>query len=100
MMSVLENNSKNETFIVSDSTDTTFREFVNFTTDQIGLKHPGNVPVFLAKAILGADLIKLLTTSMRVSNKKISQIYDFQFPSYKVGIPNVISELKSKQLLK
>ena len=100
MVSVLEDNSKNETFIVSDSTDATFREFVNFTTDQIGLKHPGNVPVFLAKAILGADLIKLLTTSMRVSNKKISQIYDFQFPSYKVGIPNVISDLKSKQLLK
>jgi nucleoside-diphosphate-sugar epimerase len=99
LMAILEGNSKNETFIVSDSTPTTFREFVNFTTDQIGLKHPGSVPVFLAKAVLGGDLIKLLTTSMKVSNKKISQIYDFKFPSYKQGIPNVISELRSKQLL-
>jgi nucleoside-diphosphate-sugar epimerase len=99
MISVLESNSKNESYIVADSTPAKFREFVDFTADQIGAKHPGNVPVFLAKAVLGGDLIKLLTTSMKVSNKKISQIYDFQFPSYKEGIPDVISELKSKQLL-
>jgi len=99
MISILEKESK-ETFIVSDSTPSTFREFTDFSADQIGVKHPGSVPVFLAKAVLGGDLIKLLTTSMKVSNKKISQIYDFQFPSYKEGIPNVISELKSKQLLK
>jgi nucleoside-diphosphate-sugar epimerase len=100
MISILENPSKNEKFIVSDSMPAKFRNFVDFTADQIGVKHPGKVPVFLAKAVLGGDLIKLLTTSMKVSNKKISQIYDFQFPSYKEGIPNVISELKSKNLLK
>lgn len=100
MISILENKIKDETFIVSDSMPCTFREFVNFTTDQIGVKHPGSVPMFLAKAVLGGDLIKLLTTSMKVSNEKISQIYDFKFPSYKQGIPNVISELKSKKLLR
>lgn len=100
MISILENSSKNETFIVSDSMPATFREFTDFTADQIAVKHPGSVPVFLAKAVLGGDLIKLLTTSMKVSNKKISQIYDFKFPSYREGIPDVISELKSKKLLK
>jgi dihydroflavonol-4-reductase len=100
MISILEKKSNDEKYIVSDSTPSTFREFTDFTADQIGAKHPGNVPVFLAKAVLGGDLIKLLTTSMKVSNEKISQIYDFQFPSYREGIPNVISELKSKQLLK
>jgi dihydroflavonol-4-reductase len=100
MISILEKKSNDEKYIVSDSTPSTFREFTDFTADQIGAKHPGNVPVFLAKAVLGGDLIKLLTTSMKVSNEKISQIYDFQFPSYREGIPNVIYELKSKQLLK
>jgi nucleoside-diphosphate-sugar epimerase len=99
MISIFEN-SKDEKYIVSDSMPATFREFTDFTADQIGVKHPDTVPVFLAKAILGGDLIKLLTASMKVSNEKISQIYDFQFPSYKEGIPNVISELKSKKLLK
>jgi nucleoside-diphosphate-sugar epimerase len=100
MISVLEHNLKNESYIVADSSTAKFREFVDFTADQIGVKHPGSVPVFLAKALIGGDLIKLLMTSMKVSNKKISQIYEFQFPSFRDGIPNIISELKSKKLLK
>lgn len=99
LISVLEENPKNESYIVTDSTPAKFRDFVDFTADQIGAKRPGNVPVFLAKAVLGGDLIKLLTTSMRVSNRKISQIYDFKYPSYKEGIPKVVSELKSKGFL-
>ena len=63
---------------------------------EINAKHPGSVPIFLAKAVLGSDLIKLLTTSMKVSNKKILGIYDFKYPNYKDGIKQVISELKSK----
>ena len=64
MIAVLENKRFGESFIVADSNPVTFKEFTNFTADQINAKHPGSVPMFLAKAILGGDLIKLLTTSM------------------------------------
>ena len=74
-----------------------FRDFVNFTADELGVKRPGNVPTFLAKVALGSDLVKLLTTSMKVSNEKISKIYSFKHPSYKEGIPKIISELKDKR---
>ena len=94
MISVLENKSFGESFIVADSMPITFKEFSNFTADQIDAKHPGSVPIFLAKAVLGGDLIKLLTTSMKVSNKKISEIHQFKYPNYKEGIKQVISELK------
>ena len=100
MISILEKNAINETYIVADSTFVKFKEFVDFTADSIGVSHPGTIPMFVAKAVLGGDLIKLLTTSMKVSNKKISQIYEFKFPSYQQGLPNVISELKAKELLK
>ncbi len=100
MVSILEKNAINETYIVADPTFVKFKEFVDFTADNIGVNHPGTIPMFVAKAVLGGDLIKLLTTSMKVSNKKISQIYEFKFPSYQHGIPNVISELKAKELLK
>ncbi len=99
LVSILEKNAMNDSFIVADSLPTKFKEFVNLTADYIGVRHPGNVPLFLAKAVLGTDLIKLLTTSMIVSNKKISKIYDFKFPTYKEGIPKVILDLKSKNLL-
>ena len=100
MISILEKNLTNETYIVSDPTSVKFKEFVDFTADSIGATHPGTIPMFVAKAILGEDLIKLLTTSMKVSNKKISQIYEFKFPSYQHGIQNAISELKDRKLLK
>ena len=33
---------------------------------------------------------------MKVSNKKILEIYDFKYTNYKDGIKQVTSELKSK----
>jgi nucleoside-diphosphate-sugar epimerase len=96
MIAILEKQAFGESFIIADSMPVSFKEFSNFTADQINAKHPGSVPVFLAKAVLGSDLIKLLTTSMKVSNKKILEIYDFKYPNYKDGIKQVTSELKSK----
>ena len=96
MISVLEHKSFGESFIVADSMPITFKEFSNFTADQINAKHPGSVPMFLAKAVLGGDLIKLLTTSIKISNKKISEIYEFKYPNYKDGIKQIILELKEK----
>ena len=96
MIAIMENQAFGESFIISDDTPATFKDFVNFTADALGKKHPGKIPVFLAKAVLGGDLIKLLTTSMTVSNKKISKIYSFKYTGYKQGIPHVISELKEK----
>ena len=96
MITILEKQVFGESFIIADSMPVTFKEFSNFTADQINAKHPGSVPIFLAKAVLGSDLIKLLTTSMKVSNKKISEIYQFKYPNYKEGIKQVVSELKEK----
>ena len=99
LIAILEKKSFNEKYIVADSTVTTFKEFVDLTADQIGVKHPGSIPTFLAKAVLGGDLIKLLITPIKVSNKKISQIYEFKYHSYKEGIPIVVSELKANGVL-
>jgi NAD dependent epimerase/dehydratase family enzyme len=96
MIAILEKESFGESFIIADSMPVSFKEFSNFTADQISAKHPGGVPIFLAKIALGSDLIKLLTTPVKVSNKKILEIYNFKYSNYKDGIKQVISELKSK----
>ena len=95
MIAVYEKKAFGESFIVADSTPILFKDFVNFTAEQIGAKHPGGVPNFLAKAVLGGDLVKLLTTSMKVTNEKISKIYQFKYSSYREGIPQVISQLSN-----
>ncbi|MFQ6025672.1 MAG: NAD-dependent epimerase/dehydratase family protein [Nitrosopumilaceae archaeon] len=95
LISIIEKNAFNQSFIVTDSKPALFKEFVNFVCDELGVKRPGGVPVFLAKAVLGGDFVKLLTTSTRTSNEKISKLCDFVYPTYEEGVREVISEMKS-----
>ena len=90
LVSIAKNNLKDQSYVCADSTSVTFKEFVNYTADKIGIKHPGGVPMFLAKAVLGGDLVKLLTTPMKISNQKVSKIYNFVYPSYKEGINSIL----------
>jgi nucleoside-diphosphate-sugar epimerase len=94
LISIIEKKSYDESFIITDSNPVLFKDFINFTCDKLGVKHPGSVPTFLAKAVLGGDFVKLLTTSIKTSNEKISKLYTFQYPSYKEGIESIISKIK------
>ena len=91
MLSIAKKNLKNQTYVCADSTSVTFREFVDYAADKIGAKHPGGVPMFLAKGVLGGELVKLLTTPMKISNNKVSEIYNFIYPSYKDGIDSILN---------
>ena len=90
LTSIAKNNLKNQSYVCADSTSVTFKEFVDYTADKIGVKHPGGAPMFLAKGVLGGDLVKLLTTPMKISNQKISEVYKFVYPSYKEGINSIL----------
>jgi len=94
LISIIEKKSYDESFIITDSNPVLFKDFINFTCDKLGVKHPGSVPTFLAKTVLGGDFVKLLTTSIKTSNEKISKLYTFQYPSYKEGIESIISKIK------
>ena len=94
LITIAEKNVINESFVVTDSNPVLFKDFINFTCDKLGLKHPGSVPIFLAKVILGGDFVKLLTTSIKTSNTKISKLCKFDYPSYKEGVEAIISQLK------
>ena len=94
LVAIAEKNAINETFIVTDSNPVLFKEFINFTCDELGIVHPGSIPTFLAKTVMGGDFVKLLTTSIRTSNAKITKLIQFQYPSYKEGVKAVISQIK------
>jgi nucleoside-diphosphate-sugar epimerase len=90
LASIAKNNLKDQSYVCADSTSVTFKEFVDYTADKIGKKHPGSVPMFLAKGVLGGDLVKLITTPIKISNQKVSEIYSFLYPSYKEGINSIL----------
>ena len=95
LVAIAEKNAANQSFVVTDSNPVIFKDFVNFVCDELGVKHPGSVPALLAKAVMGGDFVKLLTTSIKTSNKKIATISEFLYPSYKEGTRSVIAEMKS-----
>ena len=90
LTSIAKNNLKDQSYVCADSTSVTFKEFVDYTADKIWVKHPGGVPMFLAKGVLGGDLVKLLTTPLKISNQKISEVYKFCYPSYKEAINSIL----------
>ena len=94
LVAIAEKQLYNESFVITDSNPALFKEFINYTCDKLGVKHPGNVPTFLAKTVMGGDFVKLLTTSIKTSNEKISKVHPFKYPSYKEGIESFISEIK------
>lgn len=94
-MSSKRREKANQAFIACDFNPTPFREFVHFVAEQLGAKRPGSVPLFLAKVAVGSDLIKMLTKNTKAANKKIASIYDFQYPTYRDGIPHVVSQFRS-----
>ncbi|MBM3910194.1 MAG: NAD(P)-dependent oxidoreductase [Thaumarchaeota archaeon] len=93
LVAIAEKNVVNETFIVTDSNPVLFKEFINYTCDELGIKHPGNIPTILAKAVMGGDFVKLLTTSIKTSNAKIARLIQFRYPTYKEGVKAVISQV-------
>ncbi|HSD04175.1 MAG TPA: NAD(P)-dependent oxidoreductase [Nitrosopumilaceae archaeon] len=95
LVAIAEKNTANQSFVVTDSNPVLFKDYVNFVCDELGVKHPGSVPAFLAKAVMGGDFVKLLTTSVKTSNAKIAKLTEFVYPSYKEGVHSVISEIKS-----
>ena len=91
LVAIAEKNAVNETFVVTDSNPVLFKEFINYTCDELGIKHPGSIPTLLAKAVMGGDFVKLLTTSIKTSNAKIAKMIQFQYPSYREGVKAAIS---------
>jgi len=93
LVAIAEKNAINETFVITDSNPVLFKEFINYTCDLLCVEHPGNIPTILAKAVMGGDFVRLLTTSIRASNAKIANMIQFRYPSYKEGVKAVMSQV-------
>lgn len=92
LAAVVEKSPRGESYIIADSEPCPFRDLINYCADKLGKKHPGSVPVFLARVALGRDACTLLTTTTAASNAKIARLAEFKYPSYREGLDQVFSE--------
>lgn len=92
---IAEKNAKNTTYIISDDEPTPFAEFIYYTADRLSLKRPGKVPAFLAKTVLGGDMVKLLTYSVKAKNAKVKDELglQLQYPTYREGVIDALQRL-------
>ena len=92
---IAERNAKNSTYIISDDEPVTFAEFIYYVADRLSLKRPGKVPALLAKAVLGSDMVKLLTYSVRARNTKAKNELglQLQYPTYREGVADALQRL-------
>lgn len=91
-LKMLGENNKEGHYIVCDDHPTKFKDFVYYTADRLGVKRPGNIPAFLARAVISGDMLKLLTRSIKASNAKLKNELNFKlrFPEYKSGIDDIL----------
>lgn len=96
-LKVLGENEKEGYYIVCDDHPTKFKDFVFYTADKLGVKRPGRVPAFLARAVISGDMLKLLTRSIKANNSKLKNELNFKlrFPEYKNGIDDVLRFIQS-----
>ena len=77
-------------YVAASPQSVTFREFVWYAADLLGVRRPRGAPAFAARLALGKDLIKLLCTPTTVSVDGISEMYDMRYPDYTAGLDATI----------
>lgn len=95
ILSIYENYLQRPLYIVASPEQVTFREFLEYAATLLEVGRPRAIPAFAAKMALGSDLVKLLCTPTSVSNRTISEIYQFVHEQFQDGLTDTIDKLRS-----
>jgi nucleoside-diphosphate-sugar epimerase len=79
---------------VADDRPAQMADLLGLIARLTGAPQPSRVPALLARALVGGDVVSLLTTSVRLSNRAIKQDLEltFQYPTAEEGLKAVLSE--------
>jgi nucleoside-diphosphate-sugar epimerase len=88
-----------EKFIIVDDTPATQKEFTSYLAHLLHKKEPGKIPGFIVRWVIGHDLYEVVNMNCKVTNSKAKKILDWapQFPSFREGLDDVVSEMNEKE---
>jgi nucleoside-diphosphate-sugar epimerase len=80
------------TFHVVDDEPVTYARFLRAFAERLDAPEPRRVPWWLARALVGPNLIRLITTSMPTSNDRLREAFDWEprYPTYREGLDAVV----------
>lgn len=84
-----------ENFNIVDDQPIRLRELVGHLTRQANHKPVGSIPPWLIGLLIGAPLVKSLTSSSRVSNEKARRVLGWspRYATLEAGLPDVLADL-------
>lgn len=83
------------TFLVMDGADATQRALFDETADCLNVKHPGSVPTWLAVLAAGSIGVETVTLDVHADpSALLATGFQFQYPSYREGVPATVKELE------
>jgi nucleoside-diphosphate-sugar epimerase len=86
-----------EKFIITDDTPCTVREFNNFMAECMEIPHPGKIPAFIVRLVIGKTMLSTATMNCIVSNRHAKEVLGWQpgYPSCREGLVKTISDIRS-----
>ena len=89
-----------QTFNVVDNAPDRMRDILPYAAQLLHAPTPRTVPPLMAKMIVGALTIDVLTQSHRMSNAKIKQILGFEprFPTYRETWTQIARDIGNRDL--
>lgn len=83
-----------QTFNVCDDEPVTVRDLLEFIAGALGARKPVRVPVFLAKWVMGSQVVEVLLRSVRCKNDLIKERLGWQpqYPTYRQGMADAIEK--------
>jgi len=89
----VERAPRGEEFIVADDAPITLRDASDVIADALKVRHPGTVPPFLARLVIGRVGVQLITESVRLRNAKLRERLGWtpSYPTLREGIRAVVA---------
>lgn len=79
---------------VADDEPVRMGELVAYLAEQLGAPPPRKVPTLAARVLAGTDVVSLLSSSIRLSNRRLKRDLGFapSYPSYREGLAEVLGQ--------
>lgn len=89
----IEDAADNSIYNICDDEPVKMAELFTHVAGLLGAQPPMQVPSLVARMAIGGDVLDVLTSSIRMSNRAIKQDLDFEpaYPSYREGFSDVAS---------
>lgn len=94
LLLISERRPAGKTYVLADDEPVPLREFTDFVADKLGVKHPGTIPYFAARIVMG-DAARLNATSRRIRATRIKEELGLKlkYPSWRKGVEETLIQI-------